>query len=444
MQQTIKPSFIDILLNNFQIWALQNPNNLLSKIFLPLISFIEGFLANNATYLDSKRLVFGSNFCCGGQVVMGEFTTLETALTSPQARTWQLGTTVLDANHGPNLDVGGRNVFLLSLSDHEANGITDHQAFRSCMQNYLMNDAALARQKDAIAQKLLNQLAEDYQNMPHGRGGSFFTDNHRGLRAFMVSYLHYVLFGINPEDKEAIALLTELHYTRRGTLHYFKVIGSILQTINLLKHRDLPNLIEQAATIYENSPALANFEENKPEYNSMTRRELAKLMTAIMSIAALQGPLHLAHTAMGFRPLPSYKGQKTSEIDVTQDWDKLNLDDRDSILNYLLECARIWMPVSATHRVATEPFTVRIADQEHTFSAGTKILIPMILGMLDKSFWGETTYDFNPQRENLCPYHMGFHSVGDRNAGRICPGRDIALNMLIDVISIVGKVRRSS
>jgi hypothetical protein len=68
----------------------------------------------------------------------------------------------------------------------------------------------------------------------------------------------------------------------------------------------------------------------------------------------------------------------------------------------------------------------------------------MSLGLLDSDFWGSTAYEFDAKRENLCPYHMGFHSVGDRSAGRICPGKDIALDMLIDVISTVGKVRRDA
>ncbi|MEM9567752.1 MAG: cytochrome 450, partial [Cyanobacteria bacterium P01_E01_bin.34] len=54
-----------------------------------------------------------------------------------------------------------------------------------------------------------------------------------------------------------------------------------------------------------------------------------------------------------------------------------------------------------------------------------------------------TTYEFDAQRENLCPYHMGFHSVGDRHAGRMCPGKDLALDMLVDVLISVGRVRRS-
>ncbi|GAB1540303.1 hypothetical protein NUACC21_29720 [Scytonema sp. NUACC21] len=441
---TVFSSFITPALNEFQVWALQNPDENLSKALLPIISLVEGLIANTPTYLDSKRLALGSNFCCAGQVVLSEFNTLETALTSPQARTWRLGTSVLDANHAPNQDVGSRNVFLLSLSDREAGGSSDHEAFRKCMQKYILNDAATERQRDATSRQLLERLAADYANMPHGAGDEFFTNDRRGLMGFMIRYLHYVLFGLNPNDEESMNLLTELHYTRESPKHYFAGIGTLLQSLNLQGHKDLPNLIEQAATIYQNSPALAGFQENNPEYNGMTRWELAKLMTAIMAIAALQGPLHLAYTAMGYRPLPSYKGRQTSDIDLTQYWDKLDLDDRESVRLYLLECARLWAPVSASHRIATEPFTVTVVGKERTFPAGTKVLIPMSLGMLDESFWGPTVYEFNAKRENLCPFHMGFHSVGDRSAGRICPGKDIALNMLVDVMSAVGRVRRSS
>lgn len=435
-------SFMEPALNQFQAWALENPDESLSKTLLPLISFVEGIIANEPTYLDAKRLAFGSNFCCAGQVVISDFQTIETALTSPQARTWQLGTSILDANHAPNQDVGGRNVLLLSLSDKEASGNSDHAAFRNCMR-YILNDATTKRQRDETSRHLLAQLVADYVEMPHGVGGEFFTNDRRGLMRFIVRYLHYVLFGLDPNDEESMHLLTDLHYTRGSAAYYLAGIGNFLQSQNLNGHGDLPNLIEQAATIYENSPVLANFEES-PEDNNMTRRELAKLMTAIMGIAALQGPLHLAYTAMGFRSLPAYKEQQTENIDLMRYWDELDLDNRESVRLYLLECARLWAPVSATHRVATEPFTVAVAGKERTFPAGTKMLIPMSLGLLDESFWGSTVYEFNAARENLCPYHMGFHSVGDRHAGRICPGKDVALDMLIDVAITVGRVRRSA
>ena len=102
---------MNVNLNDFQAWAIQNPEAGLSKALLPLISVVEGLLATKATYLPTKRQKFGPNFCCAGQVVLGDFETLKVALSSPQARTWRLGTSVLDAHLSPNQDVGGRNVF---------------------------------------------------------------------------------------------------------------------------------------------------------------------------------------------------------------------------------------------------------------------------------------------------------------------------------------------
>ena len=437
-------SFIDHGLNQFQAWALEHPEQLWSKALLSPIRFLEGFIANRSTYLDTKRLLLGPNFCCAGMVVLGEFEAVETALTSPQARTWRLAPSLLAPTHLPNQDVGGRNVFLLALSDQAAGGNGDHEAFRQCMQDYFMGEAALARQRDATAQQLLDHLAADYRQMPHGPGGRFFTDNQQGFKRFMVRYLHYVLFGLDPEDEETMALLTDLHYTRRGTLYYYALVGTVLRTLNLLGAKTWPPLIEQVATLYEQSPALSDFQEKQPQYNGMTRRELAKLMTAMMSIAGLQGPLGFAYTAMGYWPFPTYEGHPTAAIDPTQYWDQLDLEDRDAVKLYLLECARLRPPVNASHRVATEPFTVKIAGRERTFPAGTQVIIPMILGLLNEAFWGPTTYAFNAQRENLCPYHMAFHSVGDRHAGRICPGRDIALTMLVDVLITIGKVRRAA
>ena len=195
------------------------------------------------------------------------------------------------------------------------------------MQKYLLNSATTDRQGDEIARRLLDRLAADYTEMPHGRGGAFFTDVKRGWMGFLIRYLHYVIFGINPDDEESIGLLTDLHFTRPSPLYYFAVIGSLLQSLNLFGQGDLSDLIERAATIYENSPALADFQEESSENNGMTKRELAKLMISIISIAG-QGLLHLGYTAMGYRPLPAYKGQQTAEINPTDFWDQLDLDDR--------------------------------------------------------------------------------------------------------------------
>ena len=164
----------------------------------------------------------------------------------------------------------------------------------------------------------------------------------------MVRYLHYVLFWINPENEE-IAVLTNLHYTRKGTLHYFAG-SSILENFNIAGFGKIPELIEQVATIYENSPALANFQENNPDYNNMTRRELAKLMVSVMSIAGLQGPLHLGMTAMGFH----------------------------SYLFIISNSGMFQFPIALNILIASDHFS----PESYPNSATPKILIPMLLGRI--------------------------------------------------------------
>jgi len=170
---------------------------------------------------------------------------------------------------------------------------------------------------------------------------------------------------------------------------------------------------------------------------------MAYLMKGIMSITAFVGPKTLALNAMGYDPFPAYEGTETPEIDVTKIWDKLDLENREEVADYLFECGRLKLPVATTHRVAMEKSTIPIRGRNRTFPKGTKIVVPMALSMVDESFWGGTSFEFDHKRENVCPFSMMFNSVGDTHAGRICPGREISMKVLTDVLVELGKVRRS-
>ena len=436
-----QPSLFRRLLHSFQLWAIPRPNNLVSQLVLPVIRFVEGGLANFPLYLPNMRRWFGPNFCCSGQVVLGEFKELERILTSPQKRTYRLGSTVLTSSALPNTDVKERNIFLLALSDHAAGGDGSHEGFRQAVLDYCLNEASQARQKDETAEALFDRLVADYRELPHGRGEAFFTTEGRGWPDFLIRYVHYALFGIDPQDEEKVGLFTDVYFTRRGPSHYFAVLGPLAERLNLFGQGGISQSIEEIAKVYEASPALADFVDGDDTYKAMTRYELAKLMTSIVSITT-QGPLALGNIAFGNLAFPDYVGTETASIKQEDVWDTLDLGDRDALERYLLECARLWPPVSATHHVAPEEFTAKIGDKDYTFPADTIVMVPMSLGLMDEEFWGPTTYKFNPDRENLCPYHMGFNSVGDKSAGRICPGKGLALDMLSECLVRLGEVRR--
>jgi hypothetical protein len=134
-------------------------------------------------------------------VVLGDFEDVERALTSPQARRNILGSSYMDPDHLPAIPDGGRLVFLLALSDKEAGGNGDREAFRQCFDDYLTNAKSLERAKDETSARLLEELATHYKYMNHQPDGDFFTSEKKGLKVFLIRYIHYTLFGLDPDDK---------------------------------------------------------------------------------------------------------------------------------------------------------------------------------------------------------------------------------------------------
>ncbi len=450
----LAPPLLEKTLNLFQIWAIQNPQHILSKVLLPPISLVEGLLANQPNYLDRKRAMFGHNFCCAGEVVLGDFSTVEQALTQPQARTYRLGTTVLDRN---KLMAGSKKAFALALSDPQITkeGYTDgtaHTDVIKLVRDLVINEKSFQRQEDNTAKRLLQEVARDYAEMDHSMGGAFFTAFDRGLQRFLVRYQHYVLFGLDPDDKPKMDLLTKLYYESQGTAYFLADIGSLLQLLNVDGAKEWPQMWEETKTIYKESPAFAPLLSEKQLEFGYTVDELIQIMLPLLGIAALPGPLSLAKVSLGGAKLPAYEGHSTEAIDPALEWDKIpDLNNRVALENHIYEAGRLWAPVSATHRVAIEDFTVpmysSIKDESpsmKSFPAGTIILIPMSLGMLEEGFWGPTTYEFDTSRQNLCPFSMLFNSVGNRSNGRICPGKDLTINLRVDLLRELGQVRRTT
>jgi hypothetical protein len=78
-----------VVSQRFQIHTIQNPKGFLAKTIQPIISLVEGAPATFS--LPKRRRRFGENFCVAGMVVLGNFKEVSRALTSPQARTYRLG-----------------------------------------------------------------------------------------------------------------------------------------------------------------------------------------------------------------------------------------------------------------------------------------------------------------------------------------------------------------
>ena len=211
-----------------------------------------------------------------------------------------------------------------------------------------------------------------------------------------------------------------------------------------LKFRRWPEMIQTAAKIYEESPAIASLQPNQEKYNNITKSELALLMIAIMSLAGMVGPKTLAIIVLGNKELNDYEGHNTHTVDVVEIWKNLDLSNRDEVKRYMYECGRLRHPVSNTHKVATEDFTAKIGNRDVKFPKGTIIFIPMLLASLDEEVYGKSTFEFDHNRKNLCPFSTIFHSFGEQTNGRVCPGKAVAEHMIIEMLIALGKCHQGA
>ena len=452
----------------------------------------ESIRANKADYLYHKRVAHGENFVCAGGVWMSNFNEVKKNLIEPQARAFKLAPSELDQEHLPRT-VDGRLLFLLGLSQRGAAGNGDWEAYRAAFEDYITHtEETKLRMNDETTKKLMDKLVSDYKDTGLQKEGEFFDNSDTGIQDYLLRYLHYVLMGLDPFDEEKMTILKEHHYDTSSAGYYLRVslfeihrnkvmdfksiisiiafhanhavdedvdvdlgtsltylflqfsqqvMGNVLQN---LRFRSWPEKIEQVTKIYEESPALSKMEGGQEKYNNMSRNDLAKLTVSIMAIAGLIGPFTLCKIVLGNQPLPDYDGQTTKNIDVLEFWDQINLDDREEVKKYIYECGRLRHPVSNSHKVATEDFTARIGNRDVEFKKGTIVFIPMVLAGLDSKVYGKDTFEFNQNRENLCPFSTIFHSFGDQTNGRVCPGKPVADSMITDILINLGKSRREA
>lgn len=438
-----RPGYLDSIAHYLQLLDLTHSRtNIFAWILKPvnrLIALYQGFWCNSGAYLYRKRLIHGPNFVCAGGVWLSEFDTIRRNLVEPQARAFKLASSALRKVALPACNLGGRFNFLLSLSQRGAGGNGDWEAYRLCMEDHIFTDECAKRMNDDICKELLSNLAQEYRATGMKIEGLFFTNLDRGLADFLLRYLHYVIFGLDPFDESVLGPIRTLHYKMASAAYHIDILGDILER---LIFRKWPEQFREVARIYQESPAISTLEENQPKYNYMTRSELAALMVSIMSLAGMIGPLTLGKILLGQRQLCPFQGQATKDIDVTKVWDTLNLDDRDEVKRYIYECGRLRHPVSNTHKVSQEEFSAEIGGKIITFPRGTIIFIPLLLAGLDEQIYGETTYQFDHKRKNLCTFSTMFHSFGEETNGRICPGKEITETMFIDVLIALGKMRR--
>jgi len=410
--------------SRLQIPLMQHPGCLLSRIVMPWINFGQGLNMCSNAWCHKIRENLGKTYVMAGMVVFADFEAVALTLKSTQVRTQYLGAQPL--TNVPKVD---RAIFLLGLANVEKGNM--HEKFVACFYHYMFNVGFAERVKSEKAKRFWDQLAEDYKNMPHGEGEQFYTEDAKGLRGFFIRYFFYVMLETDTEDpaimKDLVAMMRgdePIGYCYLWPMAIVNWYGSIIKAVD--------NRIF-------NSAVMSKFVEGEERFGSMTKLELTRLTTCIMRLAAITGTLQLAKTITGGLSMPAYADM--DKIDVVAEWDKLNLRDTHMLENFCLEVARLFPPVSSVHHVATEPFSAVLQGRTVDFPAGTKILVPTNLAMTEKETWGVDAFKFDLTRPHLREKSMVFANVG-KAGSRICPGMNLALDTCVEILRVLGKVRR--
>mmetsp|Transcript_22500 Transcript_22500/g.53023 ORF Transcript_22500/g.53023 Transcript_22500/m.53023 type:complete len:498 (+) Transcript_22500:87-1580(+) len=410
--------------NTFQLWALQRPWNLISRLLLPLVEIVDSIGAGNTNNCMLIFNQYGKNFCASGEVWLGSHSEVKKSVQNPQGRNYWLGEHPLLPSSVPHGE-GGRCVFLLSLASKAVGGTGDHEAFRKCVVDTLLSDASVARESDSISKEVMDSLTADFAKIESGF--DFYNSPVGGNQEFWTKYLHHVLFGLDIKNKEVMDTLNSFFTGDMALMHYLYPFGYV-------PHFNLHSKIEKVAELYEKSPAFKNFKV-KAEYNNMTAKELALLMTSIMRIAGVQGSRMLAWFCTSGVIYGNLR------IDAREVWDTIDLTNEDDLKKYVLEVSRLSPPVTVSHRVAMEDFSCEIAGKTYNFPKGTKVAIPLVFANIDQDVWGADVWDFKHKRPGLEKNHAGFNSV-DGVGNRECPGKGLVMRTMVRILQDLGKERR--
>lgn len=154
---------------------------------------------------------------------MSNFHEIKKNLIEPQARGFKLAPSQLDSEHLPARPDGGL-LFLLSLSQRGAGGNGDWEAYRAAFEDHIThNEETRLRMNDETTKTLLDKLTADYKNAGMKKEGAFFDDTDSGIHGYLLRYLHYVLFGLDPFDDQKMEDINSLHYDTSSAAYYLKV-----------------------------------------------------------------------------------------------------------------------------------------------------------------------------------------------------------------------------
>jgi len=381
--------------------------------------------------------LYGDNFVACGKVLAAEPQVMDRALTGPQGRGPHLHGYYLRPQELPTAhDVAsslpvGSSTFLLNLPN-TGNPKEAHAMIRSLLFKYLLDEKAITR--GSASDDYMAQLLSDFKAGYHAAkaaGNNSWDTSH--LPELVLRWTHYALLGMKLEGDDflnvwALYLFPIQGFPPKGVEHYFRFAGTKSVTRPDGKQVDFQELRATVTTLYESAPALAAWEDS----DGLTRADFCRAFCPVMAIAAIQGPLSGA--------LGILRGDWHGEI--PKDFE-VPYGDRDKLRLVILETQRIRPSVFGSTAEPLNDYAVTIGGERVVFPRGTPLILNYRTAGSREAHWPEPR-DFDPygRAEQLwgpsssfwCFNSAGDRTHGDRVNGRICPGRDLGLAFLIDLL----------
>jgi len=274
-----------------------------------------------------------------------------------------------------------------------------------------------------------------------------WTKSRDGLPGFVLRYMHYVLFGLDLPDAQ-FTQLCDLYFNPGSGLSESTLIlilqryvGALLECTGDKTMKALPGRKEAAIDLYLTTPAMQGYSDDAV----LPVREFLNAFITILGLAGLMGPLGAAsHT------LANYKGY------IPEDY-AWAFGDREGILLGVLEAMRMQPAVFGSGLVSSFPIRCPFAQGEGkttVYPTGTPVHVNFVALNKDPAVWGEKAAKWDPKGHSELLTKSGgpypnFNSWGGvdgdgadnaddaRSKGRECPGKELSLTMLVDLVEFV-------
>lgn len=392
---------------------------------------------------QDRKKWFGDTFFIGGKLAVADTDEVNRRLLSPMDR----GNNIGKPNVTPSFmspPFGDERIFPLSLPSGKCpmnNGA--HRGFRAQYAKYIGTKASLKRAAatDPVVATALDAVrAASVQTK-----GEYLAPLKEAVRDYILRTLFWALFRIDlgEADSREFKAAEAGYSTISGVITHYNVGDLVADGLirrlpeSLTKSADLAYLREMIL----NAPTLASYQEDDSLETCPDKARFAAQLVPVIIVAAMQGVSTLAnHLLKGAaEPTASSNFEPAWRAGLPRDF-PLPIGDFDKMRLVVLETARLNPPVPETVSVLHEEQTIEVDGAPKRFPPGCPVLLSYANTAVDDAVY------HHPRR--FAPYEHkaalwgpkakfnGFNSVGDKGA-RICPGRDISLTILVNMLEAV-------